>query len=221
MYFTLTALINTLYVLSNVVITVLSGSSLGRAGGCASGIQLQLVFSFDRPQSPLAGLWAPFMALLTIQTRRSSQDSMSFWGMCNIPTKWYPLFLVALFSLLGSDPISLLAGVVVGYCYESGRCSALQLSDARLQAWDVRLQASPTFASLYYAPGFVPHVSAQLATALPVAFAPRQQQQQQEASASPSSGGFMDNFRVRGAAPAPSAGGGARDPFAGHGHSLR
>ena len=91
------------------------------------------------------------MALLTIQTRRSGQESMSFWGMCNIPTKWYPLFLVALFSLLGSDPISLLAGVAVGFAYDSGRCAALQLSDARLQAWDAwsaRTQRQPWHASL-------------------------------------------------------------------------
>lgn len=200
MYFTLTALINVLYVAINVVITVASGSSLGRAGGCVSG------------------LWAPFMALLTIQTRRSSEQSMSFWGMCNIPTKWYPLFLVLLFSLLGSDPISLLAGVAVGYAYESGRCSALQLSDARLQGWDVRMQASSALSPVHYAPGFVPHLSAQLPAALPLAFAPRQQQQTAPAPAQPPSG-FMDNFRARGGAAPPSAG--SSDPFAGQGHSLR
>jgi membrane associated rhomboid family serine protease len=201
MYFTLTALINVLYVASNVVITVASGSSLGRAGGCVSG------------------LWAPFMALLTIQTRRSSEQSMSFWGMCNIPTKWYPLFLVLLFSLLGSDPISLLAGVAVGYAFESGRCTALQLSDARLQGWDVRMQASSALQSVHYAPGFVPHLSAQLPAALPVAFAPRQQPQQAAPAPAQPSSGFMDNFRVRGGAAPPT--GGSSDPFSGQGHSLR
>jgi hypothetical protein len=144
---------------------------------------------------------------------------MSFWGMCNIPTRWYPLFLVALFSLLGSDPISLLAGAAVGYAYETGRCSAIQLSDVRLQSWDVRLQASAALSCVFYAPGFVPYVSAQLTAALPVAFAPRQQQQG-DAAASQPSGGFMDNFRVRGA-PVPAGASGDRDPFAGHGHSLR
>ncbi len=157
------------------------------------------------------------MALLTIQTRRSGQESMSFWGMCNIPTKWYPLFLVALFSLLGSDPISLLAGVAVGFAYDSGRCAALQLSDARLQAWDVRLQASPLLGCVHCAPGFVAHVSAQLSAALPVAFAPRQQQQG-DSSASQPSGGFLDNMRTRAVAP---VAGGDRNPFAGQGHSLR
>lgn len=210
MYSTITALINTLYVVVNVVITVASGSSLGRAGGCVSG------------------LWAPFMALLTIQTRRSSQESMSFWGMCNIPTKWYPLFLVALFSLLGSDPISLLAGVAVGYAYESGRCGALQLGDARLQGWDVRIQSSSVLSAVYYASGYIPHVSAQLAAALPVAFSPRQGQPDASSSGSaPSSGSFMDRFRVRSGSepgaggPSPSPFAGSSDPFAGQGHSLR
>lgn len=201
MYSTISALVNLLFVAANVIITVASGSSLGRAGGCTSG------------------LWAPFMALLTIQTRRSSQESMSFWGMCNIPTKWYPLFLVAIFSLLGSDPISLLAGVAIGYAYESGRCTSLQLSDARLQGWDARMQSSPTLQSIYFAPGYVHHVSAQLAAALPVAFAPRQGQPDASPSGSAPSGSFMDRFQLRSGAPPPAAGGG--DPFAGPGHSLR
>jgi membrane associated rhomboid family serine protease len=211
MYGTITTIINLLYVAVTIIVTVASGSTLGRAGGCVSG------------------LWAPFMALLTIQTRRSSQESMSFWGMCNIPTKWYPLFLVAIFSLLGSDPISLLAGVAVGFAYESGRCSAVQLSDARLQGWDVRLQTSSCMSPIYYAPGYIPHVSAQLAAALPIAFAPSQRQQDPSsgAASAPSSGGFMDRFRVRSggvlnpAASGPSGSGSGSDPFAGQGHSLR
>ena len=212
MYGTITALTNLLYVAATVLITVASGNSLGRAGGCVSG------------------LWAPFMALLTIQTRRSSQESMSFWGMCNIPTKWYPLFLVAIFSLLGSDPVSLLAGVAVGFAYESGRCSVMQLSDARLQGWDVRMQASPSLSPIYFAPGYTPHVSAPLAAALPLAFAPRQGQQDSSSGAgsAPSSGGVMDRFRVRSGAlnpgpgaSGPSGGSSSSDPFAGPGHSLR
>jgi membrane associated rhomboid family serine protease len=211
MYGTITTIINLLYVAVTIIVTVASGSTLGRAGGCVSG------------------LWAPFMALLTIQTRRSSQESMSFWGMCNIPTKWYPLFLVAIFSLLGSDPISLLAGVAVGFAYESGRCSAVQLSDARLQGWDVRIQTSACMSPIYYAPGYIPHVSAQLAAALPIAFAPSQRQQDPSsgAASAPSSGGFMDRFRVRSggvlnpAASGPSGSGSGSDPFAGQGHSLR
>ena len=158
------------------------------------------------------------MALLVITTRRSGQDAISFWGMCNIPTKWYPLCLILLFSLLGSDPISLLAGAAVGYAFESGRCAALHLSDARLQGWDVKIQSSATLSPVYYAPAYVPHLSAQLPPAAPLAFSPRQTQN----AAAPAS--FMDRFRVRGADPAPAAASPAAassDPFAGPGHSLR
>ncbi len=47
MYFTLTVLINVLYVMANVVITVATGSSLGRAGGCASGEREQHTLSYE------------------------------------------------------------------------------------------------------------------------------------------------------------------------------
>ena len=205
MYSTVTALINVLYICVNVTITVASGSSLGRAGGCVSG------------------LWAPFMALLTIHTRRSGQESQSFWGLCNIPTKWYPLFLVALFSLLGTDPISLLAGVAVGYAYEQGRCKGVQLSDERLQAWDVRLQCSALLSPVYHAPGYVPHVSAQLPPALPQALQVRQGQAQADGSSAPPS--FMDRFLVR-SGNAQQGGSNTSSPagsglFSGQAYSLR
>jgi membrane associated rhomboid family serine protease len=203
MYSTMSVLINLLYVASQVLITVASGSSMGHIAGCSSG------------------LWPTFMALLTLQTRRSTQESMSFWGMCSIPSKWYPLFLVVVFSVLGADPVALIAGVAVGYAYDTGRCNALLLSDSRLHSYDLRLQSSPALSCVYSAPGYTPHLSAQLTAALPVAFSPRQAQPDTAASRpASSSGGLLDQFRVRGggtssAPPAP------HDPFAGPGHSLR
>jgi hypothetical protein len=37
-----------------------------------------------------------------IATQRSEQESMSFWGMCNVPTKIYPFIVVFMWAVMGT-----------------------------------------------------------------------------------------------------------------------
>ena len=84
-----TFLTNVVFVLASSFLSVLM-PGLVRSTGCSQGI-----FTF-------------VLSLMVITTQRSDQETMSFWGMCNIPTKIYPFFLVLILALMGNGHMYLL-----------------------------------------------------------------------------------------------------------------
>lgn len=68
---------------------------------------------------PLRGLWPLIMVCLTLNSLSDPDGTSSFWGLMQIPNKWYPIALVAFFSLLNGMSIqwSILCAVAVGYAY--------------------------------------------------------------------------------------------------------
>jgi len=98
------------------------------------------------------GLWGSVLALLVVQTQRSSQPYMSFWGLCNIPTKLYPWFLLFLFALLGGSVMDNLCAVLMGYAFVRGHLERIIPRDQRFVGWE-------SWAALEWlstAPGHVP-----------------------------------------------------------------
>jgi len=69
------------------------------------------------------GLWPLIMVVLTARCLSDPQGSSSFWGLVQIPNKWYPLALVAFFSLLNGMRImwNFIAALVIGYTYHIAR----------------------------------------------------------------------------------------------------
>eukprot|EP00281_Chroomonas_sp_CCMP1168_P019362 CAMPEP_0206230762 /NCGR_PEP_ID=MMETSP0047_2-20121206/10449_1 /ASSEMBLY_ACC=CAM_ASM_000192 /TAXON_ID=195065 /ORGANISM="Chroomonas mesostigmatica_cf, Strain CCMP1168" /LENGTH=236 /DNA_ID=CAMNT_0053654241 /DNA_START=29 /DNA_END=736 /DNA_ORIENTATION=- len=97
------------------------------------------------------GLWGSMLAFLVVQTQRSTQPTTSFWGMCNIPTKLYPLFLVVLFSLLGSPILENLCALLAGYLFHHGYLSRFLPKGSTFTSWE----ANPNLNMLTSAPGYL------------------------------------------------------------------
>jgi len=61
------------------------------------------------------GLWPLLLIAMTQQCLADPDRTMSFWGLVQIPGKWYPFALVGFFSLLSMQfQITLLVAVLVG-----------------------------------------------------------------------------------------------------------
>ena len=84
------------------------------------------------------GVWGSVLALLVVQTQRSNQPYMSFWGLCNIPTKLYPWFLLFLFALLGGSVMDNLCAILMGYAFVGGHLERVIPRDQRFIAWEVQ-----------------------------------------------------------------------------------
>mmetsp|Transcript_36890 Transcript_36890/g.66683 ORF Transcript_36890/g.66683 Transcript_36890/m.66683 type:complete len:336 (+) Transcript_36890:106-1113(+) len=70
-------------------------------------------------QMKLQGLWPLIMVCLTLSCLSNPDGTTSFWGMVQIPNKYYPIALTAFFCLLNgvSLMIPFLAALAVGYSY--------------------------------------------------------------------------------------------------------
>ncbi|EKX48334.1 hypothetical protein GUITHDRAFT_136846 [Guillardia theta CCMP2712] len=82
------------------------------------------------------GLWVSVLAFLVIHTQRSPHPFMSFWGLCNIPTKFYPWFLLILFALLGASVLENLCGILVGYAFQFGYLERVMPSEQKFSSWE-------------------------------------------------------------------------------------
>merc|ERR1712118_386817 len=69
---------------------------------------------------PCVGLWPRYLVFISMRCYADPSSSTSFWGLCAIPNRWYPLLIYFFFSLLGGGSIfrpDLVAGLIVGYFY--------------------------------------------------------------------------------------------------------
>jgi len=109
-------------------------------------------FNLLSPSMCANGVWGSVLALLVVQTQRSNQPTMSFWGLCNIPTKIYPWFLLFLFALLGGSILDHLCAVLMGYAFVRGYLERVVPRDLRFIAWE----NSESMKWLTAAPGHIP-----------------------------------------------------------------
>jgi hypothetical protein len=88
---------------------------------------------------PAMGLWPIIFCDLVIQCYQ--QPDMPR-GLCclpvQVPSKWYPLILLLIFSLFFGPQFSLFAGLAVGYLWVFGYLKFLETSPASLRAWENR-----------------------------------------------------------------------------------
>eukprot|EP00933_Yihiella_yeosuensis_P064658 TRINITY_DN68113_c0_g1_i1.p1 TRINITY_DN68113_c0_g1~~TRINITY_DN68113_c0_g1_i1.p1 ORF type:complete len:382 (-),score=42.92 TRINITY_DN68113_c0_g1_i1:70-1215(-) len=102
--FLMNALTNTVYLLAQFVMSLMASNPYEAAG--------------HRYQN-MRGLWPMVMVCLTLSSLSNPDGMQNFWGLVNIPSKWYPIALTGFFCLLNGMRImwSLVAGLVVGYAY--------------------------------------------------------------------------------------------------------
>lgn len=100
---------------------------------------------------PAMGLWPIIMCDIVIQCYQ--QPDMPR-GLCclpvQIPSKWYPLVLIAIFTIFFGPQFSLFAGMGAGYLYVFGYLKCLETSAPSLRSWEERwpfkgLQTNPSF----------------------------------------------------------------------------
>ncbi|CAE8630493.1 unnamed protein product [Polarella glacialis] len=78
------------------------------------------------------GLWPLVIVCITLRSLASPRDPVGVFGMFFVPSRWYPLVLAGLLSLLsGSILWDVLAALAVGYAHDSLRLDRLILSPLR------------------------------------------------------------------------------------------
>lgn len=70
------------------------------------------------PLPRIQGLWPVALVCLTAKCLADPAGSQSFWGLAQIPNKWYPLALVGFFCLINKQIMwNFAAALAVGYGY--------------------------------------------------------------------------------------------------------
>jgi membrane associated rhomboid family serine protease len=82
------------------------------------------------------GVWVIIFALLSVECSQASTTSTRRLFFFSVPTRYYPLALLALFSLLGSFQLAYLLSIGVGLVYQQGYLVALKLDSTRIQRWE-------------------------------------------------------------------------------------
>ncbi|CAM9843757.1 unnamed protein product, partial [Chrysoparadoxa australica] len=84
-----------------------------------------------------AGFWNIIMPLIAVECMKSPDTPRKFFIFpCNIPSKFYPLGLFALFSLLGGFRMDMAIAMGCGYAYALGKLERITPSTSRLQGWE-------------------------------------------------------------------------------------
>ena len=88
---------------------------------------------------PSMGLWPILFCELVISCMQNPDMPR---GLCclpiNIPSRWYPLVLIALFTIFFGLQFCLLTGLGAGYMYAMGCLRPLEFSQASINAWEKR-----------------------------------------------------------------------------------
>jgi len=124
---------------------------------------LGLFFSGILPEAMMmmscsVGLWPLLLAFMVLQSQASGEEHTRLLCLpINIPTKWYPLALLGLFTLLGGFKLSLFIFIGMGYYYAKGKLPWLAVSSNLIQQLEAKFgvyQNSTGFFMSDRAPGF-------------------------------------------------------------------
>lgn len=101
------------------------------------------------------GLWPLLLALMIIQTMTSGEEHHRLLCLpLNVPTKWYPVALLALFTLFAGIKLDFFVMVGIAHQYASGKLNVLTPSEHHLA------KIEELFGRLAHSPGFVPRTAA-------------------------------------------------------------
>lgn len=82
------------------------------------------------------GIWIVLFPIIAIECAHAPPDDQRKLFFCDVPTRFYPLGLLAVFSLMSGPSMSYAISVAVGYAYGFGRLDRLKLSTATYKRWE-------------------------------------------------------------------------------------
>ena len=116
---TLSLLINASYVVLSLLAYVITRSSE----------------AIDMPNN--SGFWPVLLAIIAIECSTAPADSVRrLIGAYEIRTRYYPLLLLGLFTLLGGFHLAYGLGVAAGYAYGLGKLDMIKPAQDRLTQWE-------------------------------------------------------------------------------------
>jgi len=69
---------------------------------------------------PIQGIWPIIMACLTIRSLSKPDENSNFWGVVQIPNKWYPVVLTAIFCLISARILwDFVLALAFGFAHEN------------------------------------------------------------------------------------------------------
>lgn len=81
-------------------------------------------------------IWIILFGLISIDAAKAPAGSKRRLFFCDVPTLYYPLGLLGIFSLLGGFSLAFCISTGVGYAYGNGYLDFTKLSDARFKSWE-------------------------------------------------------------------------------------
>lgn len=92
--------------------------------------------------TPASGIWTILFPLICIECVKSPPQSVRRLFMWTVPTLYYPLVLLGIFSLLGGIQIANALAVAAGYAYGYGHLDKMKVPDARAKQWEETVLAN-------------------------------------------------------------------------------
>jgi Rhomboid family len=85
---------------------------------------------------PCSGVWMLIFGLLSIECSQAPATSVRRLFLVHVPTRFYPLALLALFSLFGTFQLAHLLAIGIGYAYQRGFLDKWKVDAVRIQSWE-------------------------------------------------------------------------------------
>eukprot|EP00592_Proboscia_alata_P001973 CAMPEP_0194369628 /NCGR_PEP_ID=MMETSP0174-20130528/17949_1 /TAXON_ID=216777 /ORGANISM="Proboscia alata, Strain PI-D3" /LENGTH=364 /DNA_ID=CAMNT_0039146681 /DNA_START=164 /DNA_END=1258 /DNA_ORIENTATION=- len=81
-------------------------------------------------------IWIVLLGLIAIECSKAPQDTVRKLFIFNVPVRYYPLAILALFSLLSGYKMSYGLSVAVGYAYGFDKLNFLKIRSSTTQRWE-------------------------------------------------------------------------------------
>eukprot|EP00747_Dinoflagellata_sp_TGD_P111717 gnl/TRDRNA2_/TRDRNA2_171286_c0_seq3.p1 gnl/TRDRNA2_/TRDRNA2_171286_c0~~gnl/TRDRNA2_/TRDRNA2_171286_c0_seq3.p1 ORF type:complete len:372 (-),score=64.28 gnl/TRDRNA2_/TRDRNA2_171286_c0_seq3:199-1221(-) len=89
---------------------------------------------------PNQGMWPMIMVCIALRSLDDPTGSTSFWGIMQIPNKWYPVAIACFFSLMSMRILwEVVAATIVGYMYSRMRIERFLPSKSRTNRLEQRM----------------------------------------------------------------------------------
>lgn len=85
---------------------------------------------------PSFGIWIILFGVVAMECTKAPQGSMRKVFVFTVPTIYYPLALLGIFSLLGGFSLAHLISIGVGYAFGYGYLDRLKVSSTRCRQWE-------------------------------------------------------------------------------------
>jgi len=103
-----------------------------------------LLWGLTNNQSYLAGvsmgIWTALLSIIAVECSEAPPDTKRRLFFLEVPTLYYPLVLLALFSMFAGPQLSYILSVAVGYAYGHGKLDRWKVKVETVRKWENRDQ---------------------------------------------------------------------------------